>query len=89
MMWHGGASYAVPSAGDAEEFDTVSEMLGEFEARAEGWHRRFPVVSRVPPDDGGPEAWVFFTDPKEMYDVYPHRLLYFGPRGGLRYEVAG
>lgn len=31
----------------------------------------------------GTEMWLFFEDPSDWGDIYPDRILKFGPRGGI------
>ena len=87
MMWHGGSSYGHGSyPDDLEWFETLSELEREFDSRADSWNTYYPCVDRVPPDDGGPSAWVFYGEPTG--DVYPDWVIEYGPRGGLhRYRA--
>lgn len=85
FLWHGGASYAAPDASrreDCEAFASLREALADFAARPGASF--YPDCNRVPPDDGGPSAHLFFADPYKDSDPYPDRVLSFGPRGGLR-----
>jgi len=89
MLWHGGSSYAAPDQfqrEDVEPFDSLAQAKDTFASRLHD--RRFPCVSQVPPDDGGPTAHLHFADPFEDGDPYPDLILTFGPRGGLRCERA-
>lgn len=89
MLWHSGASYAIGTVDeDVEEFDTLRALKHEFDSRADSWNTYYPCVERLPQDDGGQSAWVFFRDPRGERDPYPDRILTYGPRGGLRLEYA-
>jgi hypothetical protein len=46
----------------------------------------YPCVSDETPEDGGPEGHLFFQDPTEHADLYPDRIVRYGPRGGLVVE---
>jgi hypothetical protein len=89
MFWHGGSSYAgfdLHSNRDAEVFDTIEDAKRAFNARAGGRDAYYPCVDECSPDDGGPEAWLFFGKPEEhpiIGQEYPDRVMSFGPRGGL------
>lgn len=87
MLWNGGSSYA-PSDQFVREhidaFDSMADLLRDFDSRPGDPY--YPVVSRIPQDEGGPSAWVCFADPYEVGDLYPDRLVSYGPRGGLRVE---
>lgn len=85
MLWHGGASYAEPEVDDAEEFDSLQELCDAFERRTWSSETYYPCVSDDQPEEGGPVGWVFLSDPREHAgDLYPDRLINFGPRGGVR-----
>jgi hypothetical protein len=92
MWWHGGASYASGTiAEDTEAFESLDAAKRSFDARADSWNTYYPCVERVPVDDGGPSAWIFFADPNEdrgQGEPYPDRILEYGPRGGLRLSYA-
>jgi hypothetical protein len=89
MLWHGGASYAAPYAEDAEAFDSLKAALESFDRRADSGETYYPCVERLPSEDGGQSAWIFFTDPASLGgDMYPDRIVEYGPRGGLHcYEA--
>lgn len=89
ILWHGGSSYAHGYVEtDAEVFESISELKRAFDARADSWNTYYPGVDRVPAEDGGPSAYVFFYDPNDPSngpgDPYPDRVIEFGPRGGVR-----
>jgi hypothetical protein len=86
MLWHGGSSYSPPTCEDTEEFDTIAELKRSFGSRSDD--RYYPCVYDDVPEEGGPEGWVFFHDPRTGPDDYPDRLIHFGPRGGVRLEYA-
>jgi hypothetical protein len=90
MLWHGGASYAVGDVEtDLEEFGSLRAAADAFAGRASPAETYYPCVSEEEPGDGGPEAWVYLTDPRPpagglVGDAYPDRIVAFGPRGGVR-----
>lgn len=90
MFWHGGSSYAafdVHDPRDAEVFDSIERAKWAFEARAGGRDSYYPCVSEGSPDEGGPEAWLFFGDSHPVVgQEYPDLVLRFGPRGGVIVE---
>lgn len=88
MLWHGGASYAVPETDDAEQFDSLAELCRAFERRSWSSETYYPCVSNEPPEEGGPQGHVYLRDPRTVADPYPDRIVRFGPRGGLRLELA-
>lgn len=85
MLWHGGANYGVGDyATDTEVFPSLRAALDAFASYADHDPYR-PCVRKDEPDDGGPSAWLFFSDPRECTDCdpYPDRVACFGPRGGI------
>ncbi len=87
MLWHGGASYSAPYPDDAEDFNSLREAAEEFDRRSSSLETFYPCVEREPAEEGGPEAWIMFCGADELgADVYPDRLISFGPRGGVRIE---
>jgi len=85
MLWNGGSSYAGfdnYNRADIEQFDSMQDAIRSFRARAD-YDPYYPCVSEEIPEDGGPEAWLCFNDPYQIPDLYPDRLLSFGPRGGV------
>ena len=86
MFWHGGSSYGAPdmhSARDAEVFDSIKDAKRSFAARADH-DPYYPCVDDCAPEDGGPEAWLFFgKDHPIIGQEYPDAVLSFGPRGGV------
>ena len=87
MLWHGGASYAAPdqfNRRDCDEFASLKEARDEFASRPGDSY--YPGCNAVPVDDGGPSGWIFYADPFQDGDLYPDRILSFGPRGGVRIE---
>ena len=90
MLWHGGSSYAVFdqfNRSDIEEFDSIADAIRSFRARAD-FDPYYPCVSEDAPEEGGPEAWLCFDDPYQVPDLYPDRILSFGPRGGVVMSLA-
>lgn len=85
MLWHGGSSYAMFdqfNRDDIEEFDSIKDAVESFRARAD-FDPYYPCVSDGLPEEGGPEAWLCFDNPYQNGDLYPDRVLSFGPRGGV------
>ena len=81
-LWYGGSSYSAPDVErDTEEFDSIRHAKDAFDSRYSG-DPYYPAV------DDTSEMWLFFSDPREMSDVYPDRVLKFGPRGGIHTEPA-
>jgi len=82
MIWFGGSSYAFPDLEtDVECFGSIKAARSAFEERIHSSF--FPCVSQALPEEGGPEAWLYFGDPRKQRDPYPDRTLSFGPRGGV------
>ena len=83
IYFFGGASYGCPSLGlDAPDFRcSFLREARDFLSAIPG-NRRFPCVSPIPPESGGPELWIFSGDSRD----YPDFRIYFGPRGGVRSE---
>lgn len=85
MFWHGGSSYAIPSVHyryDAEVFESLIAAKRAFVSRTHDTY--YPCVSRSTPENGGPEAWLFFGDNHPVIgQEYPDAILSFGPRGGV------
>ena len=86
MLWHGGAGYAhseIPD--DVEEFDSLKAAIASFDGRADSCNTYYPCVERDTQENGGQSAWIFFYDPRILYegDPYPDRIIEYGPRGGI------
>lgn len=82
MLWHGGSSYAVADQflrEDCEQFATLADVLAEFDSRAEDSF--YPCVDRVPASAGGPSAWICYSDPFGVGDLYPDNTIEFNQRG--------
>ena len=94
MYWSGGSSYApadVHESEHAEVFDSIREAREDFAMRASVSATYYPCVDDCGPEDGGPIAWLFLDDGDGHPVVgqeYPDRVLYFGPRGGVRMEAS-
>lgn len=89
MLWNGGANYASFDQFDrrqCEEFPSIKAAVEDFDDRPDDPY--YPCVERVTPDEGGPEAWLCFSDPYQVGDLYPDRVIKYGPRGGLIVERA-
>lgn len=79
----GGSSYAAPSFDDKPDF-TFASLAEARRAMDRVPHDPcFPCVSDIPPDDGGPEMYLFRVgNDSDMPDF----MLTFGPRGGVKVE---
>lgn len=88
MFWNGGSSYAcfdTSDPKDAEVFDSLEQAKQAFAARTDDSY--YPCVDECEPEDGGPEAWIFFGDSHPVLGGdYPDRVMRFGPRGGVVVE---
>lgn len=83
-LWYGGSSYGSPSVKrDTEEFDSIKEAKDAFQRRYD--NDDYPATPCV---SDSSEMHLFFSDPRDMSDPYPDRVLKFGPRGGVLLEVA-
>lgn len=82
MHWFGGEGYSNELEDSPEVFDTLADAKWEFERRVADPY--YPLLREVPADDGGPSAWLFLSDPAGVSDLYPDRVMEFGPRGGIR-----
>lgn len=83
MLWYGGSSYSVGGYDDIEEFDSLAQAKRIFWYRYENRDGSTPCVT----DES--EAWLWFkAKPEDNGDLYPDAILSFGPRGGVRLEVA-
>jgi hypothetical protein len=83
-LWCGGSSYSAPEVErDTEEFDSIQEAKGTFQRRYD--NDDYPATPCVSDES---EMHLFFSDPREMDDPYPDRVLRFGPRGGVIMDAA-
>jgi len=91
MFWHGGSSYAcfsVHEPKDADVFDSLANAKRDFANRVHDPYT--PCVSEDLPENGGPEAWLFFGKAHPVIgQEYPDAILSFGPRRGVRMERTG
>lgn len=82
-LWYGGSSYAAPNQfnrEDIDKFGSLQSAKSVFESRAD--HDPFrPCV-----ENDETEMQIFFSDPFEIPDIYPDRIIKFGPRGGTIIE---
>jgi len=85
ILWHGGANYSAPRIEDAEQFDSLRDMLDDLEAR--GSHPYYPGAYE--PFDEGEQtiAHVFYGHVTLEGDEYPDRAVVIGPRGGMHLEM--
>lgn len=90
MFWHGGSSYAcfdVHNEDEAVVCSSIKAAIDKFAGYVGDPHT--PCVSESSPEDGGPEAWLFFGKTHPVVgQEYPDRILKFGPRGGVVMETA-
>jgi len=95
-QWFGGSSYSVPQVDEeVEVFASMSEAYTRFSDRywfGYSFDQPFTfadgqtVSTRTPCVDLSAEMRLYFTDPREMRDPYPDRVVSFGPHGGVRVE---
>ena len=81
MLWNGG-SYEAADHFDREyieEFATLADALADFDSRPDDSY--YPCVSRALTEEGGPSAWICYTDPFQVGDLYPDATLQFNERG--------
>ena len=94
-IWHGGASYSPGGIEDIEEFDSIQHAKDVLDSRyrnGHGWlqqfrylNRSWPVVSVLTPAvEQDSEIWLWPEVPDG--DLYPWRIVKFGPRGGVVVE---
>ena len=94
-LWYGGCSYAFGDFADVETFDSMQALKDAFESRCYGgsFRRqnftfadgRTQSVFTPAVDGSSTEMHVFYAMPEEG-DMYPDRIVKFGPRGGIRVE---
>ena len=81
-LWHGGASYAVGAYSDIEPFDSLADAKRTLVARYMNYEQ--PATPCVEKDETS--IWIFEAMPDDNGDLYPDRVLSFGPRGGIKME---
>ncbi len=93
MFWHGGSGYAPPSvhsAEDAEVFESIKDAKAAFARRTRDAY--YPCVCHAPPEEDGPEAWLFFSRYGETHPIigheYPDQIMRLGKRGAVVIENA-
>lgn len=90
MFWHGSPSYDVfdvHNPRDAEVFDSLADAKRTFARRTHDSY--YPCLAESPPDEDGPEAWLFLGPASEHPIIgheYPDRIMHFGKRGGVVVE---
>lgn len=86
MVWYGGREYGHPEEEDGEEFSSLSAAKRAFAART-SWDHYYPNVEECPPEEGGPEGYIYFGTLQSWCPANgADRVLSFGPRGGIRAE---
>jgi hypothetical protein len=80
MQWWGGYNYGHGEIDESEVFDSLKAARDEFWRRFNRFDSYYPCVGEES------EARIYFSDPAEMRDPYPDRLMRFGPRGGVVVE---
>jgi hypothetical protein len=96
--WYGGGSYEFGDLDqNLESFRSLVAAGQAFRDRREdgySWKQSFAFVNRPAESDLTPcvdlesEMWIYFADPTGNIDPYPDRIIKFGPRGGIRIEIA-
>jgi hypothetical protein len=82
MLWLGGSSYSCGGYDDIEKFESLEACKQEFKDRLHD--RYYPCVEHDTAENGGPVGWLWFHHkPDDNDDLYPDRVIEFGPRGGL------
>ena len=98
-LWYGGANYTGSSYKYLEVFDSIEYLKEEFYDRYHCSKGYFQYAAES--DDTGPsggtgtpcvtkeqEIWVWFEKPEDNGDLYPDKILSFGPKMGIRLETA-
>lgn len=96
-LWYGGSGYGLPEREDLEQFESIGHARTALERRCYvGGHIQqdvtyadgrttsvfFPAV-----DASSTEIHLFLTEPDD--DLYPDRVIKFGPRGGVHIVNVG
>ncbi len=94
-LWYGGASYAHSTDDDLEKFPSIGAAVTALDDRHRlgySFRQSFNFVNREPESSYTPcveddsEIWLFLEDPTGDVDLYPDRIVRFGPRGGTIVE---
>jgi len=85
-LWYGGSSYSCPTFEDMEEFDSLKLARMVFEARYNGWD--FDSRMKTPAVDKTSTMSIFFTNPKNLTDFYPDKIIHFNDNGAIVVEDA-
>ncbi len=97
-LWYGGPNYTGSSYKHLEVFDSIEDLKTEFYDRfylSTGYFQ-YDAVNEDNPSGctGTPcvskeqEIWVWFEKPEDNGDLYPDKILSFGPKMGIRLETA-
>lgn len=92
LIVHPGEGYSTYWKGeDVEEHSSIRAALQSFDRFPDPY---YPCAYDDTREDGGPEGWLFFYDPRDpenpegdVVDVYPDRIVSYGPRGGIQQEA--
>ena len=98
-LCHGGSSYSVGGLESLEKFDSLADAKEEFYRRYEWGSGDFQYVDETEYITSGPigtpcvsesaSMWVFLGDIEDIGrngDLYPDRVISFGPKLGVRIE---
>ena len=81
-LWYGGSSYACPSIynqADVEKFESIEDAKQTLFSRYANYNGSTPAVTQES------NIQLFFFEQGSVRE-YPDRIIYFGPRGGIRVE---
>lgn len=97
LIFHAGSGSSTSwRCSDVEVYGTFGEALRAFDRLPDSF---YPCCYPDAPEGEGAEGWVFFYDPREgqdwgdpedpdVIDVYPDRIISYGPREGVRWTRA-
>ena len=98
-LWHGGSSYGVGGLEYLEKFDSLADAKEEFYERyhySRGYFQYAEETEYITSGSTGTPAvsesasmWIFVGDIEDIGrdgDLYPDRVISFGPQMGVRIE---
>ncbi len=103
MIFHPGTGYSTSwCCSDVEDYPSFALALRAFDRLPDPYYPcAYPDAyqDRETGEHEGAEGWLFFYDPREgqtfgdpddpdVIDVYPDRIIRYGPRCGVRWEHA-
>ena len=100
-LWHGGSSYGVGGLESLEKFDSLAAAKEEFYERyhySRGYFQYAEETEYItsgststPTVSESASMWIFLGDIEDIGrdgDLYPDRVISFGPQMGVRIERA-